>query len=212
MHALSFLGSFLRCFVTCDAKAQLESQPNLYFCSGVRCTAELWRCPEHCTLEKSVPVSSWFDASTRVNVFVQVQHFSTKFGEELVLFAKGDWWSSGVVVLPGRHFLVVWFEQAHVKTFQLHNMGNEAERYVGVVSLSPPFYRNLATRCLGYILGIPHVQVVQFDHKAVGEICSNLLHSKVWNTQFFCTSLHYCRPVAPLSILRTYCESCFVSI
>ncbi len=54
-----------------------------------------------------------------------------------------------------------------MKTFQLHNMGKEAERYVGVVSLSP-FYRNLATRCLGYILGIPHIQVVQFDHKAVG--------------------------------------------
>ncbi len=77
------------------------------------------------------------------------------------------------------------FEQANVKKFQLHNMGKEAERYVGVVSLSPPFYRNLATRCLGYILGIPHVQVVQFDRKAVGEICSNLLHSKVWNTQIF---------------------------
>jgi len=64
-------------------------------------------------------------------------------------------------------------------------MGKEAERYVGVVSLSPPIYRNLATRCLGYILGIPHVQVVQFDRKAVGEICSNLLHSKVSNTQIF---------------------------
>ncbi len=47
-------------------------------------------------------------------------------------------------------------------------MGKEAERYVGVVSLSPPLYRKLATRCLGYILEIPHIQVVQFDHKAVG--------------------------------------------
>jgi hypothetical protein len=91
-----------------------------------------------------------------------------KFGEELVLFAKGGWWSSGVVVFPGRHFLVVRFEQANVQKFQLHNMGKKAERYVGVVSLSPPFYRNLATRCLGCILGIPHIQVVQFDHKAVG--------------------------------------------
>jgi hypothetical protein len=72
------------------------------------------------------------------------------------------------VVFPGRHFLVVRFEQANVKKCQLHNMGKEAERYVGVVSVSPPFYRNLATRCLGYILGIPHIQVVQFDHKAVG--------------------------------------------
>jgi 2-keto-3-deoxy-galactonokinase len=43
---------------------------------------------------------------------------------------------SGVVVLPGTHFLVVRFEQANVKKFQLHNMGEEAERYVGVVSLS----------------------------------------------------------------------------
>jgi hypothetical protein len=34
------------------------------------------------------------------------------------------------------------FEQANVKKFQLHKMGKEAERYVGVVSLSPPFYRN----------------------------------------------------------------------
>jgi hypothetical protein len=104
------------------------------------------------------------------------------------------------------------FEQANVKKFQLHNMGKEAERYVGVVSLSPPFYRNLATRCLGYILGTPHVQVMRFDRKAVGEICSNLQYSKVWNTQIFLTSLHYCRPVAPLSILWTYCESCFVSV
>jgi hypothetical protein len=119
---------------------------------------------------------------------VQGQHFSLKFGEELVLFAKGGWWSSGVVVSPGRHFLVVsGLNRQTWKTgkFQLHNMGKEAERYVGVVSLSPPFYRNLATRCLGYILGIPHVQVVQFDRKPVGEICSNLLHAKVWNTQIF---------------------------
>jgi hypothetical protein len=42
----------------------------------------------------------------------------------------------GVVVLTGKHFLVVRFEQAKVKKFQLHNMGKEAERYVGVVSLS----------------------------------------------------------------------------
>jgi hypothetical protein len=58
-------------------------------------------------------------------------------------------------VLPGRHFLVVRFEQANVKKIQLHNMGKEAERYVGVVSLSP-FYRNLATRCLGLYLGGYH--------------------------------------------------------
>ncbi len=57
------------------------------------------------------------------------------------------------MVLPGKHFIVVRFEQANVKTFQLHKMGKEAERYVGVVSLSPPLYRNLATRCLGYIFG-----------------------------------------------------------
>jgi len=99
------------------------------------------------------------------------------------------------------------FEQANVKKFQLHNMGKEAGRYMGVVSLSPPFYRNLATRCLGYILGIPHVQVVQFDRKPVGEICSNPLQYPN-----FLTSLHYCRPVAPLSILCTYFESCFVSV
>jgi hypothetical protein len=72
------------------------------------------------------------------------------------------------VVLPGRHFLVVRFEQVNVKKIQLHNMGKEAESYVGVVSVSPPFYRNLATRCLGYILGIPHIQFVQFVHKTVG--------------------------------------------
>ncbi len=72
------------------------------------------------------------------------------------------------MVLPGTHFLVVRFGKANVKKFQLHRMGKEAERYVGVVSLSPPFYRNLATGCLGYILGIPHIQVVLFDHKVVG--------------------------------------------
>jgi len=69
-------------------------------------------------------------------------------------------WSSGPCWKTGRHFLVVRFEQASVKKFQLHKMGKEAERYVGVVSLSPPFYRNLATRCLGYILGMPHIQAV----------------------------------------------------
>jgi hypothetical protein len=66
-------------------------------------------------------------------------------------------WSSGP---SWKTFSVVWFEQANVKKFQLHKMGKEAERYVGVVSLSPPFYRNLATRGLGYILGIPHIQAV----------------------------------------------------
>jgi 3-oxoacyl-ACP reductase-like protein len=33
------------------------------------------------------------------------------------------------VVLPGRHFLVVRFEQVDVKKIQLHNMGKEAERW-----------------------------------------------------------------------------------
>jgi hypothetical protein len=85
-------------------------------------------------------------------------------------------WAGGTRFIRKRRLVKLWssgtswktFEQANVKKFQLHKMGKEAERYVGVVSLSPPFYRNLATRCLGYILGIPHIQVVQFDHKAVG--------------------------------------------
>jgi hypothetical protein len=38
------------------------------------------------------------------------------------------------VVHPGKHYLVVQIEQANVKRFQLHNMGEEAERYVGFVS------------------------------------------------------------------------------
>jgi hypothetical protein len=109
---------------------------------------------------------------------VRGQHYSIKFGEELVLFAKGGWWSSGVVVLPGTHYLVVQFEQANVKKFQLHNMGKEAERYVGVVSLSPPFYRNLATRYHTF-------KLCNLITKLLGEICRKLLHSKFWNAQFF---------------------------
>jgi hypothetical protein len=43
---------------------------------------------------------------------------------------------SGIMVLPRKHFLIVRFEQATVKKFQVYNMGTEAERCVGVVSLS----------------------------------------------------------------------------
>jgi hypothetical protein len=61
------------------------------------------------------------------------------------------------------------FEEAkEVTRFQLHNMGNEAERYVGVMSFLPPFSHNLATGCLGYISGITHIQFVQVDHIVVG--------------------------------------------
>jgi len=130
VHGLSFVGSSLRCHVTCDAKVQLRFRP---FRRAVRCTAELWKCPEHCNLEKNVHVSP-DSAPEHALMYCPGQHYSIKFGEELVLFAKGVWWSSGVVVLPGKHYLVVQFEQANVKRFQLHNMGKEAERYVGVVS------------------------------------------------------------------------------
>jgi len=76
-----------------------------------------------------------------------------------------------VVLLPGTHFLVVRFEQANVKKFQLHNnMGKEAERYVRgcCVSLSiSSFLSQPSNQMLGLYLGdIPHIQVVQFDHKA----------------------------------------------
>jgi hypothetical protein len=61
------------------------------------------------------------------------------------------------------------FEEAkEVTRFQLHNMGNEAERYVGVMSFLPPFSHNVTTGCLGYISGITHIQFVQVDHIVVG--------------------------------------------
>ncbi len=57
MHDLSFVESFLRCYVTCDAKVQLKYQPNLHYCRAVGCDPELWKCPQHCNLE-SPPVST----------------------------------------------------------------------------------------------------------------------------------------------------------
>jgi hypothetical protein len=68
------------------------------------------------------------------------------------------------VVLPRRHFLIVRFEQAKVKKFQLHNMGDEAERKVGVVSLISSFLSQPRKLILGLYL-----KFVQFDHGTVGE-------------------------------------------
>jgi hypothetical protein len=184
VHGLSFVGNLLRC--TLHAMRKFNWSFNLTCIGAVVCGAlQDYGNIQSTVIWKRVCLSTPDLTPEHTLMYCPGPTFLYKVWEELDLFAKGGWWSSGVVVLPGKHFVVVRFEHANVKTFQLHNMGKEAERYVGVVSLSPPLYRNLATRCLGYILGIPHVQVVQFDHKAVGEICSNLLHSKVWNNQIF---------------------------
>jgi hypothetical protein len=42
VHGFSFVESFLRCDVTCDANVQLKYQPNLHYCGAVRCDAEFW--------------------------------------------------------------------------------------------------------------------------------------------------------------------------
>jgi len=56
------------------------------------------------------------------------------------------------VVLPRRHFLIVRSEQAKVKKSQLHNMGEEAERSVGVLSLISSFLSQPRKQILGLYL------------------------------------------------------------
>ncbi len=98
-----------------------------------------------------VPVSSWFDAWRRVDVLSGPNIPLQSLGRNSFYLQK-EVCEAVEVVLPRRHFLIVRFEHAKVKKSQLHNMGEEAERSVGVVSLLSSFLSQPRKQSIGLYL------------------------------------------------------------